>query len=232
MNNYYERRDAIPLVRRVAEYDGGPSVKVWATQLDDVTQTQAVRVVDEWVEFLSSGGGDIRELEFVSRTPKRLFAALAGQPQLDRLQLKWGDYEDLGPLEGMVGLRELHLGGASSVKSVEPLARLRAVATLRIESLRWATDLSPIAEMSGVTDLALGGDWASPRNAHLDSLAWIERMPQLKHVELHTLIVDDLDYSPLQRLPNLESVVVRKVRGMWPSFEELQATLPWWKPDA
>lgn len=216
----------------MAEYDGGPSVKVWATQLDDVTQTQAVRVVDEWVEFLGSGGGDIRELEFVSRTPKRLFAALAGQPQLERLQLKWGDYEDLGPLEGMVGLRELHLGGASSVKSVEPLARLQAVETLRIESLRWATDLSPIAEMSGVTDLALGGDWASPRNAHLDSLAWIERMPQLKHVELHTLIVDDLDYSPLQRLPNLESVVVRKVRGMSPSFEELQASLPWWKPDA
>lgn len=216
----------------MAEYDGGPSVKVWATQLDDVTQTQAVRVVDEWVEFLGSGGGDIRELEFVSRTPKRLFAALTGQPQLERLQLKWGDYEDLGALESMVGLRDLHLGGASSVKSVEPLARLQAVETLRIESLRWVTDVSPLTEMRGVTDLALGGDWASPRNAHLDSLAWIEQMPQLKHVELHTLIVDDLDYSPLQRLPNLESVVVRKVRGMSPSFEELQATLPWWKPEA
>lgn len=55
----------------------------------------------EWVEFFRSGPTPITDLTFTTRTPKRLFDALAGQPQLVRLSVKWGDYEDLSPLENM-----------------------------------------------------------------------------------------------------------------------------------
>lgn len=36
--------------------------------------------------------------------------------------MKFGDYDDLGVLTGLTGLRTLALGGASSVRSIEPLA--------------------------------------------------------------------------------------------------------------
>jgi len=81
--------------------------------------------------------------------------------------------------------------------------------------------------MTGVVDLDVGGDWMSPRNVHVDSIAFLDRMPQLRELLLHTITVDDRDYSPLMRLPNLEQVRVMKTRGMRPSIEELKAALPW-----
>jgi hypothetical protein len=101
----------------------------------------------------------IAELEFVSRSPKRLFAAFAGQTQLRRLHAKWGDYADLGALAGMDGLRDLTLGGASSVRSVEPLVSLRRLERLHIEAIRYVRDLSPLGRLGQVTDLEFGGDW-------------------------------------------------------------------------
>jgi hypothetical protein len=54
---------------------------------------RAKRVVDEWIELLGQPT-DLKSLRFTSRTPKRLFAALGGQPQLTSLASKWGDYAD------------------------------------------------------------------------------------------------------------------------------------------
>jgi hypothetical protein len=53
--------------------------------------------VDEWVDLLGTPT-ELTELEFTTRTPKRLFAALAGQSQLESLKVKWGDYADLRPI--------------------------------------------------------------------------------------------------------------------------------------
>ncbi|WP_269937331.1 hypothetical protein [Arthrobacter sp. HY1533] len=52
-------------------------------------------------------------------------------------------------------------------------------------------------------------------------------MTNLQHLLLHTIIVDDLDYSPLLRMPNLESVRVRPAQGMRPTIDELKSALPW-----
>ena len=66
----------------------------------------------------------LTSLQFTSRTPKRLFAALAGQPQLLRLVVKWGDYEDLSSVASMTGLPHLKLRGATAVSNVAALASL------------------------------------------------------------------------------------------------------------
>jgi hypothetical protein len=107
--------------------------------------------VAEWVEFLASGPSPIDDLRFVSRTPRRLFDALAGQRQLRRLSVKWGDFEDLAALGGLAHLSYLRLGGASNMRNLEPLSGLSGVAELELASLRDAHDLSPIGSMSGVT---------------------------------------------------------------------------------
>ena len=101
--------------------------------------------------------GPILELHFTSRTPKRLFEALAGQPQLRRLRVKWGDYDDLDALADMVDLVDLSLGGASRVRSLDPLAGLHRLERLHIESLGYVRDLSPLRHPTSVTDLEVGG---------------------------------------------------------------------------
>jgi hypothetical protein len=179
------------------------------------------------MDFFGSGPSGIRDLEFTSRTPKRLFESLRAQTQLRRLAVKWGDYDDLSPLAGLAELCELSLRGASCVTSVEPLGGLGTLQRLAIESLRRAHDLSALGRLTSLTDLELGGNWMSPRNAHVNSIGFLRDLTALENVLLHTIIVDDLDYSPLLSLPRLRSVRVMKTRGMKPSHEDLKSALPW-----
>ncbi len=218
----------MPMITGLSEYEGQSAVAIKATQLGSAyTATQARRVVKEWEEFFSSGPSPIRELKFVTRTPKRLFDALRGQTQLHSLTVKWGDYADLTPLTGMTELRRLRLRGASSVEDVQPLAALVGVEELQVEGLRRVRDLSPVGDMTGVTALELGGNWMTPRVAKVNSFAFLRKMPQLRKLLLHTISSDDLDYTAILDLPNLVSVRVMEVPGMRPSFDVLKAQTPW-----
>ncbi len=220
--------DVSPTVVEVREYKGESSLILAATQLGSkYSETRKRQIVDEWVKFFRSGPTPIRSLQFVTRTPKRLFDALAEQSQLTTLQLKWGDYDDLKVLSAMSELVRLRLRGASGVRDLEPLAGLQSVAELQVEGLRGLVDASAVGQMGSVTDLELGGNWMTPSNVRLKSVAFLARMPQLQRLLLHTLIVDDLDYRPLLSLPRLEKVRVMATRGMTPPIEELVNRLPW-----
>ena len=219
---------ARPILVEAAEYRGQSDVAVAATQLGlEYSETRKRKVVDEWVAFFSAGPTPLRRLYLASRTPKRLFESLAGQTQLERLAVKWGDYDDLSALAGLTRLEHLSLGGATAVHDLTPLAALTGLERLNIESIKRVQDLSPLAALPSVTHLEVGGDWISPRRAHVDSIGFLRRMPQLKELVLHTIIVDDLDYSPLLDLPALRGVRVMKARGMRPTYDELKERLPW-----
>jgi hypothetical protein len=215
-------------VVEVGQYEGETSVSLAATQLGSAySETRKRQIVDEWVEFFRSGPTPIRSLHFLTRTPKRLFAALSTQSQLTAVDVKWGDYDDLQVLSQMNGLVTLRLRGASGVRDLRPLSELQAVETLQVEGLRGLLDASPIGDMRSVTDLELGGNWMTPKNVRVTSTAFLAQMPQLQRLLLHTLIVDDLDYHPLFSLRNLKQVRVMATRGMSPPVEELIERLPW-----
>ena len=223
-----KREEPVPAITTVAEYIGQSAIRVAATQLGPrYSSSEAKRILAEWVEFFASGPSAIQDLELVSRTPRRLFEALAAQRQLRRLSVKWGDYEDLSALSELTDLSYLRLGGASNVRHLRPLSELPAVAELELESLRHAHDPGPIGAMSGITSLAIAGAVWSLRIAHVDSIAFLRQMPQLRRLWLEAVIVDDLDYSPVLELPSLQNVWVMKARGMRPAFEDLVASTPW-----
>jgi hypothetical protein len=212
----------------VGEYAAEPSVMIAATQLGSAYPERRKRqIVDEWVEFFRSGPTPIRSLRFTTRTPKRLFDALSDQHQLTSLQVKWGDYDDLSVLSSLSQLHTLRLAGASKVRSLADLAGLQRVETLQVDGLQGHIDASPVGEMRAVKDLELGGDWIGPRNVRLQSVAFLAQMPQLERLLFHTLIVDDLDYTPLLALSNLKKVRVMAARGMTPTHDELMHSLPW-----
>lgn len=218
----------VPKLTEASEYAGQAAVHVACTQLGSrYTTTQARRVVAEWVDLLSGERTAISDLQFLTRTPKRLFSALSGQTQLRRLVVKWGDYDDLAPLEDLQELECLELGGASAVTQVGPLATLDKLKTLAIEGFRRIDDTTPLGHLVNLTDLELGGDWISPRNAHVSSIAFLRELNKLEKVLLHTLFVDDRDYSALLSLPRLSWVRVMATKGMEPSFDRLKRALPW-----
>jgi hypothetical protein len=82
--------DAPRRMVEVREYEGETSIDIAATQLgSNYSETRKRHIVDEWVAFFGSGPTPIRSLRFLTRTPKRLFAALSAQSQLTALQVKW-----------------------------------------------------------------------------------------------------------------------------------------------
>lgn len=218
----------VPKLTEASEYAGQAAIHVACTQLgSSYTPTQARRAVAEWVDLLSGEPTAITDLQFLTRTPKRLFNALSGQTQLRRLVVKWGDYDDLTPLEGLQELRLLELGGASAVSQVGPLAALDKLRTLVLEGFRRIDDTMPLGHLVKLTDLELGGDWMSPRNAHVSSIGFLRELNQLEKVLLHTIVVEDRDYSPLLSLSRLKWVRAMATKGMEPSIDHLKRTLPW-----
>lgn len=214
-------------ITTVDQYDGGSVVRVSATQLGTrYSASQAKKIIDQWCEFFAGDPTPITDLAFTTRTPKRLFASLRGQTQLRSLGVKWGDYDDLSALTDMQNLTDLWLGGASSIETLAPLREMPQLRELAVESLRHVHDLSPLGSLIQLRTLEVGGDWMSPRVVHVDSVAFLRNLTNLENLVLHTMIVDDLDYSPLLSLGNLTKVRVKPARGMHPSHDELRAAIP------
>jgi len=215
-------------ITRVEDYQGQSAVVIWATQLpSEYSAGQARKIVQEWCDFFASGPTPIEGLEFVSRTPKRLFESLSGQTQLVELKVKWGDYSDLRAIAGAQGLQDLSLHGASKVTDLGPLAELPNLESLSVEGFVRIEDPSPLGHLSRLRTLELGGNWMSPRIGHLPNIDFLSELPGLERLLLHTVIIDSKDYSPALKLERLKSVRIMKVRGMSPSIEDLQAALPW-----
>ena len=113
--------------------------------------------------------------------------------------------------------REPWLGGASGVPSLAPLAEMPQLRQLNVDSLLHVHDLSPLGSLSATPELLeIGGDWMSPRVVHVDSVAFLRSLPHLESLVLHTMIVDNLDYSPLLSLGRLPEVRVMPAQGMRP----------------
>jgi hypothetical protein len=113
------------------------------------------------------------------------------------------------------------------VTSVRALADLIGLERLEIEGLSRAGDMTPLGSLVRLTALELGGNWMTPLKAHVDSIHFLLHLTQLEELVLHTIIVDDLDYTPLLALQRLQSVRVMNARGMTPTLEQLKAALPW-----
>ena len=111
--------------------------------------------------------------------------------------------------------------------SVRALADLVTLERLEIEGLSRAHDMTPLGSLGRLTALELGGNWMTPRNAHVDSIRFLRHLTQLEELVLHTIIVEDLDYTPLLALLRPKSVRVMNARGMTPTREQLKAALSW-----
>jgi hypothetical protein len=235
-------------ISRVEDYDGATSVVIAPTQLESATtsRAQARRIYEDWLRFFSEPT-PIEHLEFASRVPQLLLDALATQPQLRALTVKWGPYSDLSPLGSLSRLETLHLRGATRVADLKPLLELSALTTLELDGVVSVSNPQPLSAMSGLRQLAFGNAYpGSDAVVKIDDLEWLRPLAGLRSVDLICVKPASRDLSPLLALPKLERIGVSMRRefrkqvsefasfsvvfaDLQRDFEERDRTIQWLK---
>lgn len=216
------------VLTRVEEYRGETELVVAATQLDPpATAAERRRVLDDWVRFLATTPTAVTDLQFTTRLPQVLFDAVAGQPQLRALRVKWGPYADLSALGGLSELRELRLGGATGVLSLGPLRELGRLTDLTVSEAHKVDDVRTVGSLTSLETLTFGNAYpGSSKTVVLPDLTWVLPLRRLRSLSLPGTRLVTPDLSPLLELDGLEELWLPLRRQYRRQVFELAAVSP------
>jgi hypothetical protein len=148
---------------------------------------------------------------------------IARLPGLHTLHMEDVGTADLAPLAALPALERLTVIGATKVPDLGWTRDLRGLRVLGLEHFKRVDDLSPLAERTQLTALAVEGSlWSAMRVATLEPLASLQALESLF---LTNLRVADRSLRPLQALPRLRVLQCARFFPV-PEFEALAAASP------
>lgn len=124
-------------------------------------------------------------------------------------------FDSLDDISGMHQLTELHIS-STRVTDLTGLRNFPRLKLLHITGTRPEVDKSPIAQLTGLTDLAMGG-----LGEHFDA-SFIQNMPQLENLHISWYRAD-ADISILKGHPSLRNI---EIGGSLPANQSVLLTLP------
>lgn len=162
------------------------------------------------------------------------YAIIAPLTHVTAFMTSYSDFSSLDDIATMSQLRELHIG-QTQISDLSGLSNFPNLTLLHAQNLSNVTDFSPIGQLNGLTELAIGGnkvgDMAFLRGmsrlsalnlqyAEVSSLDVLRRLPALERLDLISADLPD-DISALLRIPNLKVVAVTD----WDMSEAQEAVL-------
>jgi hypothetical protein len=217
----------IDTVTTVAEFRGQAQLTINCTQLsagpkkEFASAASKQRVLAEWCDFLRGNPKQFTLLAFGTRMPQELLDAVCQQVNLQRLEIKWGVYQNLSPIANLQKLALLQIGSGAGVKSIAPLTELPRLIGLAIENFQQISDYSPLARLKKLQSLTIEGDAFGPRSIRIQSLKFLVEMTQLRHLTLLTYRLQDKNYRHLERLRKLEHLTLPYSREVKACYENL-----------
>lgn len=118
--------------------------------------------------------------------------------------MKWGPYEDLGPLSDLHLIEALHLGGATRVTTLAPLRLLPDLVEVDLSNAFRLADFSELGDLTALRYLTLGTGIGTDRLLHIPDLEWVRALRHLHWFHLPGATIDSADLSPAADLPELE----------------------------
>lgn len=149
------------------------------------------------------------------------YAIIAPLTHVTAFMTSYSDFNDLAAISAMTQLRELHIG-ATQIDDLDGVSNFPNLTLLHAQQLNNVSDFSPVAQLTGLTELAIGGndlgDLGFLRglqsltslnldNAEIDSLDVLRRLPKLERLDLIDVTLPE-DISALLRIPSLKAVSV------------------------
>ncbi len=130
----------------------------------------------------------------------KLDALVPVLPNLTTAELRYGTFTDISALTKLPKLTNVNFYGAS-IKDFSPLAAAPALKALNYYATK-GTDYSSLGTLKQVQTLSGG-------LTELDSIAWIQDMPNLKKFDVFSEKVTD--YTPLKNAPNINNFSIWKM---------------------
>jgi hypothetical protein len=167
-----------------------------------LTTSQQKALVDEWCRVLPTLD-KVRLLWFVSRVPQALFNAACQVPGLEGLYVKWSGIKAVDAILDADALQYLHIGSSPGLESLGPISKCYRLKGLGLENIRRIRDLTPLASLTGLVELAVDGStW---KTQYVDTLEPIGSLTGLRYLSLVNLRSNDRSLRPLFTLRRLET---------------------------
>lgn len=152
------------------EYDGGEALCL-SWDLGSVDEAEKKKVIRAWTAKLPTLQ-HLKRLRLWTHVTQPVFDAACALLQLEVLQVKWSNIQNLAAIMRLQHLRALSIGSSTRVQSIEPLASLPALRLLEIENFKSIVDFSPLTKLKTLEQLAVTGSmWSSQAIASLDPFA-------------------------------------------------------------
>ena len=223
----YENLNPEPkFLKKVEEYNGQKNFILACTQQTNLSASEQKKVVKAWCELFKSQQLSIDKLWVSTRISQEILDAICFQKSLNGLWIKWGAYDDISGLENITNLEYLHLGGGTSLESIDTvfkLTKLRALATKNLFNIH---DYSLLTNLKDLIDLEIEGDpYSSMKKVTLKSLSFLKDMPQLVRLSLCMTKIEDSSYAPIADLPNLKFLELPNDRDLDKDMDKLKKYL-------
>lgn len=149
------------------------------------------------------------------------YAIITPLTHVTAFMASYSDFNDLAAISAMIQLRELHIG-ATQIDDLDGVSNFPDLTLLHAQQLNNVSDFSPVAQLTSLTELAIGGndlgDMAFLRGmanltdlnldyAEIDSLDVLRRLPKLERLDLNEVTLPE-DISTLLHIQNLKAVSV------------------------
>jgi hypothetical protein len=226
---YEAEKLGVKVINKIEEYKGEEYLMLACTQLNNHTAVEQTKVVNKWCELFTSQQLSAKIIWLNSRASQKIIDAVCHQQNLEGLWIKWGVYPDISKLNKLQQLKYLHLGGGSSIEDISSVATLSCLKNFESSHLYKINNYSFLGKMKNITDLTIEGDpYSSMKHVVLDSLEFLEEMPQIQRLELCMTRIKDHSYLPITKLKNLRSLALPKDKDLEKdikAFEKFKAII-------
>lgn len=205
-------------ISRVDQYKGDENLFLACTQLGTSVKYQQ-EVINGWCDLFNHTKLPVKKLWVTSRISQRIFDAICCQDQLEGLWIKWGVYPDISNIAKLANLQFLHLGGGASISDLSAIIKLKKLASLETDCLYNISNYSFLSKMKNIIDLSIEGDpLASMKKVTLNSLQFLEMMPQLQRLNLTMTKIEDHSYLPVTKIKSLKYLSLPKDKDLESDF--------------
>ena len=167
------------------------------------SQAQRRKDQEQWMSVLPRLT-KLKELSLYARPTQELFDVVCSLSNLHRLDIYQADFSDFSGITALAGLRRFGLHACRGNTDLSALADLPGLQLLEIDACYGQTDFDVLGELKGLRGVQLKGHILGDRNLRLPSLKPLERLEDLRHLDLMTASVADRSWESLLAFRNLE----------------------------